>query len=159
MAQRCDQGRDATSWTPGLRAPQPTRCAGPHRFRRPGHERRQVTWKADFTSNQEGCEPEILDVGLNADVAVHGFFSRSSPVVKANVIYSGFYETPAISWRDKSLRGHLQATRLYVPQPGCHVQANPMGCRRGADRQRPGRPHHLLPANCHRPGGRTRDWA
>lgn len=76
---------------------------------------RQLVWKTALKSDQQGCEPEILDIILDADVATHGTFSRSSPVVKSNVIYSGFYETPASSWRDKSLRGHLTATRLYDP--------------------------------------------
>jgi len=52
---------------------------------------------------------------LDGNVAIHGFFSRSSPVVKGNVIYSGSYETPAMDWTDKTLRGHLTATRLYDP--------------------------------------------
>jgi hypothetical protein len=102
-----------TSWTPGN--PEYTKRSVRIDFAGRGITGRELTWKADFKSNRQGCEPEILDVNLNADVAGHGFFSRSSPVVKANVIYSGFYETPAISWRDKSLRGHLQATRLYDP--------------------------------------------
>jgi type IV pilus assembly protein PilY1 len=101
------------SWTPGN--PEYTKRSVRIDFAGRGITGRELTWKADFTSNRQGCEPEVIDVQLNADVAGHGFFSRSSPVVKANVIYSGFYETPAIGWRDKSLRGHLQATRLYDP--------------------------------------------
>jgi Tfp pilus tip-associated adhesin PilY1 len=54
-------------------------------------------------------------VKLDADIANHAFFSRGSPVVKANVIYSGFYETPAADWLEKNLRGHLSVTRLYAP--------------------------------------------
>jgi hypothetical protein len=101
------------SWTPG--APQYTRRTVRLDFAGLGLTGRQLTWKAEITSNQQGCEPEIIDVKLDADIASHAFFSRGSPVVKANVIYSGYYETPAMTWLDKSLRGHLSATRLYAP--------------------------------------------
>ena len=30
--------------------------------------------------------------------------------------YSESYETPSISWPDKTLRGHLVATRRYAPE-------------------------------------------
>ena len=30
--------------------------------------------------------------------------------------YSGSYETPSISWKDKTLRGHLGSTRRYAPE-------------------------------------------
>jgi len=101
------------SWLPGV--PAYTFRTARIDFAGRGLTGRQLVWKAEFKSNQQGCEPEILDIILDADVASHATFSRSSPVVKANVIYSGFYETPDSHWRDKSLRGHLTATRLYDP--------------------------------------------
>jgi hypothetical protein len=105
---------ELTTWTPGT--PALTRRMVRIDFAALGIIGRELLWKAEFRSEQQGCEPQILDVILNADVASHGSFSRSSPVTKANVLYSGFYETPALDWRDKILRGHLSATRLYDPQ-------------------------------------------
>ena len=106
-------GSTVTDWVPGT-------PAYTYRMRRvdfagQGLSGRELVWKAEFTSQDEACEPEIVDVRLQGNVATHGFFSRSSPVVKGNVNYSGSYETPAIDWTDKSLRGHLTATRLYDP--------------------------------------------
>jgi len=76
---------------------------------------RELVWKAELKSQQQGCEPQIVDVVIDASVASHGIFSRSSPVVKGNVLYSGSYETPAMGWTDTSLRGHLKATMIYHP--------------------------------------------
>lgn len=109
--------RQLTSWTPG--SPAYTRRTIRIDFVGRGLTGRELIWRADFFSDQVGCEPKVMDVILDADTATNGTFSRSSPVAKANMVYSGFYETPAFSWRDKSLRGHLTATQLYDPlQPG-----------------------------------------
>jgi hypothetical protein len=105
--------RELTNWTPGT--PALTRRTARIDFAALGIIGRELLWKAEFRSDQQGCEPKVLDVILNADVASHGSFSRSSPVTKANVLYSGYYETPALTWQDKVLRGHLSATRLYAP--------------------------------------------
>ncbi len=79
----------------------------------------QLLWKADLSSNNETCVPEIIDVALSGTVATHGFFSRASPSVQTNMLYSGSYETPGINlpdWTDKTLlHGHLEATLLYDP--------------------------------------------
>ena len=75
----------------------------------------ELLWRAIFTSQEEGCEPQVIGMSFDASVATHGTFSRSSPVVIANLIYSGSYETPAASWIDRDMRGHLVATRLYDP--------------------------------------------
>jgi hypothetical protein len=56
-----------------------------------------------------------MDVSLEGSVASHGSFSRAEPIILANVLYSGAYETPAMSWTDKVQRGHLYTTRLYDP--------------------------------------------
>jgi hypothetical protein len=53
---------------------------------------------------------------LTGDLATHGSFSRSSPIVQTNVLYAGSYETPAVSWNEKVNRGHLTATRLYFAE-------------------------------------------
>jgi hypothetical protein len=74
----------------------------------------RLIWKAELVSHQEDCAPQIVDVMLTGDVATHGSFSRSSPIVQTNVLYAGSYETPAVSWNEKINRGHLTATRLYT---------------------------------------------
>ena len=77
---------------------------------------RELTWKAEIMSNKAGCEPEILDVQLDADIPSPACpdpcqgASRAAPVVKANVIYSGYYESV-----QTTQQGHLSATRLYAP--------------------------------------------
>lgn len=106
-------GNEITNWVPG--SPSQT-----YRLRRVDFSGsalvgRQLIWKAEMFSSDENCVPEIIDVVLNGSVATHGSFSRASPSVQTNVLYSGSYETPALSWNEKVLRGHLYATRLYDP--------------------------------------------
>jgi type IV pilus assembly protein PilY1 len=76
---------------------------------------RELIWKADFKSQQQGCEPRLMGLSLAASIATQGIFSRSSPIIKSNVLYSGSYATPAASWTDKVMRGHLVAWRVYEP--------------------------------------------
>jgi type IV pilus assembly protein PilY1 len=112
-----DRGDKISSWTPGN--PEYTYRSRRIDFAGMGLSGNSLIWKAEFVSQDEACKPELIDLGLDASVATHGYFARSSPVVKANVLYSGYYETPQISWTDKNLRGHLTATRIYDPtEPG-----------------------------------------
>jgi hypothetical protein len=76
----------------------------------------KLVWKTELVSHREDCTPQIVDVLLTGDVATHGSFSRSSPIVQTNVLYAGSYETPAVSWNEKINRGHLTATRLYFAE-------------------------------------------
>jgi hypothetical protein len=108
-----DLGAKLDNWTPGN--PVDTYRTIRIDFASMGIAGRGLLWKAELKSRDEDCQPKIVDLGLDTSVATHGSFSRSSPVVKANVIYSGSYETPAFSWTDKTMRGHLTATRLYDP--------------------------------------------
>jgi hypothetical protein len=106
-------GAAVNNWTPG-------NPALTYRMRRVdfaslGLWGNQLIWKAEMISSDAGCVPQIVDVKLTGSVASHGFFSRASPSVQTNVLYSGSYETAAPSWTDKSLRGHLTAERLYDP--------------------------------------------
>jgi hypothetical protein len=106
-------GSEVSGWSPG-------NPAQTYRLRRVDFSGgamvgRQLIWKAEMFSTDESCVPEIIDVALKGSVATHGFFSRASPSVQTNMLYSGNYETPAISWNEKVLRGHLNATRLYDP--------------------------------------------
>ena len=75
----------------------------------------ELLWRANFTSDNEAYQPSISDVSLNGSVATNGEVSRSTPVIQANLLYDASYETPALSWTDKSLRGHLRAMRIYDP--------------------------------------------
>jgi hypothetical protein len=76
----------------------------------------KLIWKTELVSHREDCVPQIVDVMLTGDLATHGSFSRSSPIVQTNVLYAGSYETPAVSWNEKVNRGHLTATRLYFAE-------------------------------------------
>jgi type IV pilus assembly protein PilY1 len=108
-----DLGDKIGNWTPGN--PVDTYRTIRVDFASMGIAGRGLLWKAELKSRNEDCQPKIIDLALDTSVATHGSFSRSSPVVKGNVIYSGSYETPAFSWTDKVMRGHLTATRLYDP--------------------------------------------
>ncbi|MFZ0724156.1 MAG: hypothetical protein WAM61_00065 [Desulfobacterales bacterium] len=107
---------DPVTWTPGT--PEYT-----YRSRRIdlaglGRTGNQLLWKAELVSEDEDCAPRIVDVNLKADTASHGFFARSSPVVQANVIYAGTYETPSPAFpaNERINRGHLTANLLYMPE-------------------------------------------
>ncbi|MGD2271321.1 MAG: hypothetical protein PVI06_13030, partial [Desulfobacterales bacterium] len=102
------------TWTPG----DPTDTYRSRRidFAGRGLSGDKLVWKTELVSHQEECVPEIVNVALTGDVATHGSFSRSSPIVQTNVLYAGSYETPAVSWNEKVNRGHLIATRLYFAE-------------------------------------------
>lgn len=106
-------GSDVSNWTPG--SPQYAYRSSRLDFAGMGLSGREIVWRAELVSDNAACVPQIVDVSITGSVATHGFFSRSSPIVAANVLYSGSYETPAISWTDKVLRGHLNVTRIYDP--------------------------------------------
>ncbi|MBW1900860.1 MAG: hypothetical protein JRJ20_04415 [Deltaproteobacteria bacterium] len=57
-----------------------------------------------------------------ADVATHSSFSPSSPVVLANLLFSGYYEIPEISGAEKLPWGHVTATRMYDPVDPCRTE-------------------------------------
>ncbi len=102
------------NWIPGT--PQYTKRTIRIDFAEKGLSGQALLWKAQMFSESETCIPEIIDVNIDGTVATHGFFSRSAPVIQTNVVYSASYETPAASWTDKSLRGHLITTRRYAPE-------------------------------------------
>lgn len=81
---------------------------------------RELLWKAEMLSGYDSCVPDIRDVEISYEAARNEEFSRSSPSILANVIYDASFETPAASWTDRELRGHLTSTRLYDP-------TNPLG--------------------------------
>ena len=108
------KGEDITdTWIPGT--PQYTKRKIRVDFSEKGLAGRALRWKAEMFSDLETCTPEILDVELDGTVATNGYFSRAEPVIQTNVVYSGAYETPALSWTEKSLRGHLVASQRYDP--------------------------------------------
>ena len=106
-------GAAVNNWTPGN--PALTYRMSRVDFAALGLWGNQLIWKAEMISNDSTCVPQIVDVKLTGSVASHGSFSRASPSVQTNVLYSGSYETAAPNWTDKSLHGHLQAERLYDP--------------------------------------------
>jgi type IV pilus assembly protein PilY1 len=106
-------GEKISEWTPGT--PEFTYRTSRVDFAGRGLSGSQLIWKAEFTSQAKDCEPSLIGLALDASVATHGVFSRSAPVVIANMVYSGSYEIPATNWTSKDIRGHLVATRLYDP--------------------------------------------
>lgn len=110
-------GSKVENWKPGT--PSCTFREGRIDFGELGLSGNQLVWKAELRSTLETCLPTIIDVELQGDVARNAVFSRSSPIVRTNVVYSGTYETPAADWTDKYMRGHVVATRTYDPaNPG-----------------------------------------
>ena len=101
-------------WVPGT--PQYTRRKVRVDFSEKGLSGRALLWKAEMFSEKETCIPEIFDVVIDGTVATNGSFSRGAPVIQTNVVYSGIFETPALSWTDKVLRGHLTASQRYAPE-------------------------------------------
>ena len=106
-------GADVSYWSAG--SPQYTYRSRRVDFASLGIIGRQLIWKAVLSSEEETCVAEIVDVNLTGSVATHADISRASPVVQANVLYTGSYETPAVDWTSTELRGHLRAMRTYDP--------------------------------------------
>ena len=106
-------GADVAAWSPG--DPEMTYRSRRIDFAGMGLSGRELSWKAVLLSDDDQCVPEIIDVVLDASVAGASNFSRSSPVVQANVLYSGSYQIPSPTWTDQVNRGHLTATRIYDP--------------------------------------------
>lgn len=102
-----------TDWTPG--SPQYTYRSRRVDFAGLGHSGRALIWRARLNSENEACNPSIKGVELFGSVSSHGSFSRSSPIMKGNVLYAATYEMPDMNWTDKTMRGHLTAIRLYDP--------------------------------------------
>jgi hypothetical protein len=107
-------GDEIAGWSPG--SPAQTYRTRRLDFAGLGLTGRELVWKAVMNSDDDQCVPEIFDIVIEANVAERGTFSRAAPVVLANVLYSGNFETPAASWTDKINRGHLTATRIYDPK-------------------------------------------
>lgn len=114
-----------TNWTPGN--PRYTYRIGYIDFASRNIADNRLVWRAELSSDVEDCDPNtpgnqvpvVIDVQLEADASLNGIFSRSSPITQANVLYSATFETPASSWEEKIIRGHLVATRIYDPaNPG-----------------------------------------
>ncbi|MBW1984062.1 MAG: hypothetical protein JRI53_05040, partial [Deltaproteobacteria bacterium] len=101
------------NWTPG--SPQYTYQSRRIDFAGLGHSGRALIWRATLVSENEACNPSVKDVELYGSVSSHGSFSRSSPIMKGNVLYAGTYEMPDMNWTEKEMRGHLTALRLYDP--------------------------------------------
>ena len=71
----------------------------------------QLKWKGIFQNNDDQCiRPQLHEFEISYEASGNNSFSRASPVVMGNVLFSGSLETPALSWTDKTrLRGHLKA--------------------------------------------------
>ena len=106
-----------SNWIPG--APEYTRRSRRIDLAGLGRSGKKLVWKAELISEAHGCVPEIVAVALFAETAGSSLFSHASPVIQANIIYSGTFTTPAPGWREKVSRGELTAGRIYDPEaPG-----------------------------------------
>jgi hypothetical protein len=74
-----------------------------------------LLWKVELASRHQACVPRVIGVRLRGETAANGRFSRAAPVVQANVLYAGNYETPAVTWAEPTCRGRVSASRLYDP--------------------------------------------
>jgi hypothetical protein len=108
-----------SQWIPG--SPEYTRRSRRVDMAALGRTGTKLVWKVELVSEHQDCVPRVVDVLINADTASHGTFMRASPVIQANIIYAGSYETPAPSWNDQTNRGHLTASRVYDPQAPDHT--------------------------------------
>ncbi len=106
-------GADVAAWSPG--DPEMTYRSRRIDFAGMGLSGQELSWKAVLLSDEDQCVPEIIDIVLDASVAGASNFSRASPVMQANVLYSGSYQIPSPAWIDQVNRGHLIATRIYDP--------------------------------------------
>ena len=104
---------DPDKWTPGV--PASTCRKRSIDLIDQGVTGKQLLWKVEMMSTTANCMPEVIDVTLKANAAINKTISRASPVVQANIIYAGAVETPADSWLDQTLRGHVTAGRIYDP--------------------------------------------
>ena len=82
---------------------------------------KQLLWKVEMMSTKADCTPQVIDVQLKVGAAINKTISRASPVIQANIIYAGAVETPADSWVDQTLRGHVTADRIYDPTAPDHT--------------------------------------
>ncbi len=79
----------------------------------------ELRWKAVIISNDQACQPKILDVNIGYEAMEHGDYLFSSPVLLANSVFKGSSETRDQSWTvtggDYSNRGHFTMYEVYEP--------------------------------------------
>ncbi len=112
-AKKKDPQLDEATWTPGT--PEYTYRKRRVDFASLGLTGHEIRWRATLLSRDAACEPRILDLAISSSVMGGGEVSRGSPIVKANMLWSGSYEFSDGTWTDDTLRGHLRATRIYDP--------------------------------------------
>ena len=87
----------------------------------------RLLWKVDMMNARGDCLPQVLEVQIDAATATNRSLPAAAPAVQANLIYTGWVETPATGWNDHSIRGHLTAREIYHPArpdrtlPGEHI--------------------------------------
>ncbi|MFZ0133618.1 MAG: hypothetical protein WAK95_13850 [Desulfobacterales bacterium] len=73
----------------------------------------RLLWKVEIRGTAAGRSSEVVEVQLNAAAAVNKTLQKASPVIQANLLYETAVETPADSWTDQGLRGHVTARSIY----------------------------------------------
>jgi hypothetical protein len=107
------------NWSPGT--PENTYRIRRVDFTSMGLSGRELIWRAELKSRQEGCEPKIIDMSLDVTAAAPGHIGRATPTVLANVMYSGSLEVTFGGESSNELRGHLKTTRIYDPNDPSHT--------------------------------------
>ncbi len=115
---------DPAVWTPGT--PAYTYRSRRVDFSALGLTGNEIRWRATLFSKDAACEPKIVDLAISSTVMGGGEVSRASPMVKANLLYSGSYGFSDGSWADDTPRGHLKTTRIYDPADPTTTTGDPV---------------------------------
>jgi hypothetical protein len=78
----------------------------------------ELLWKAEMRSdvnNDFSCMPRVLGAVIDGSTTTPRDISRSAPIMVGNVLYSGSFRTPELSWSEKRPRGYLRASEMYRP--------------------------------------------
>lgn len=77
---------------------------------------RELLWKAELIATKDDQAPMILRANNYHTSTFHpGTFSRSTPTVLSNVLYSAHYAEPDPMSGESRMRGYLEAVRIYDP--------------------------------------------
>lgn len=107
-------GASVQAWEYG--SPEYTERSASLNFINSGLIGRDLLWRATFISQNDFCAPSLEDIQIDFVAAKNARFSRSSPTVLGNVVYSSAFETPAVNWSEISARGHFYSNTLYDPE-------------------------------------------
>ena len=106
-------GINVTGWVYG--SPAETYREATIDFQGSGMVGNKLLWRSTLMSTNDACKPEVISLDISFKATLNARFSRSSPAILGNVMYSGSFETPASTWIDLELRGHEESDQIYDP--------------------------------------------